>query len=65
MFFEPLATWHHVEVTDRRTAIDYAQQMKCLVDERYPDAIKITVILIMLLRKLKTETALRFRPTIS
>ena len=44
MFFEPLAAWRHVEITDRRTAIDYAQQMKYLVDERYPDAIKITVI---------------------
>ena len=44
MFFEPLGNWRHVEVTDRRTAIDYAQQMKYLVDERYPDAIKITII---------------------
>ena len=44
MFFEPLAAWRHVEVTDRRTAIDYAQQMKYLVDKRYPDAIKITVV---------------------
>ena len=44
MFFEPLGAWRHVEVTNRRTAIDYAKQMKYLVDERYPDAIKITVI---------------------
>lgn len=44
MFFEPLATWRHVEVTDRRTALDYAQQMKYLVDEHYPEAVKITVI---------------------
>ncbi len=44
MFFEPLATWRHVAVTDRRTAIDYAIQMKYLVDERYPDATKITVV---------------------
>ena len=44
MFFEPLGAWRHVEVTNRRTAIDYAQQMKYLVDERYPDAIKITII---------------------
>ena len=44
MFFEPLGNWRHVAVTDRRTAIDYAQQMKWLVDERYPDALKITVI---------------------
>ena len=44
MFFEPLTSWRHVEVTERRTAIDYAIQMKYLVDERYPEAAKITVI---------------------
>ena len=44
MFFEPLSSWWHVEVTQRRTAIDYAIQMKYLVDERYPEAAKITVI---------------------
>jgi hypothetical protein len=44
LFFEPLTSWRHVQVTERRTAIDYAQQMKYLVDERYPDAAKITVI---------------------
>src|SRR4028119_1978490 len=44
MFSEPLAGWRHVEVTDRRTKQDYAQQMKYLVDERYPDAELITVV---------------------
>ncbi len=44
MFSEPLAGWRHVEVTNRRTKIDYAQQMKYLVDVRYPDAEIITVI---------------------
>ena len=44
MFFEPLGNWRHVEVTEQRTAIDYAQQMKYLVDARYPDALKITII---------------------
>ncbi len=44
MFSEPLAGWRHVEVTDRRTKPDYAQQMKYLVDVKYPDAEKITVI---------------------
>ena len=44
MLFEPLTGWRHVAVTERRTAIDYAQQMKELVDEHYPYAIKITVI---------------------
>ncbi len=44
MFFEPLTSWRHVEVTEQRTAIDYAQQMKYLVDERYPEATKVTAI---------------------
>ncbi len=44
MFFEPLKAWRHVEVTDQRTSIDYAQQMKYLVDECYPEAIKIRVV---------------------
>ena len=44
MFFEPLQGWRHVEVTKHRTAIDYAHQMKYLVDERYPNAEKIRVI---------------------
>ena len=44
MLFGPLTGWRHVEVTERRTAIDYAQQMKDLVDEHYPHAIKITVV---------------------
>lgn len=44
MFSEPLAGWRHVEVTDRRTKIDYAQQMKYLVDVRHPNAEMITVI---------------------
>ena len=44
MFSQPLAGWRHVEVTDQRTQQDYAQQMKYLVDERYPDAELITVV---------------------
>jgi len=44
MFFEPLTGWRHIEVTDQRTAIDYAYQMKYLVDERYRGAEKIGVI---------------------
>jgi transposase len=44
MFFEPLTGTRHVEVTDQRTSIDYAQQMKYLVDERHPEAKKIRVV---------------------
>ena len=38
MFCEPKGGWRHVEVTGRRTAVDFAQQMKWLVDEAYPEA---------------------------
>lgn len=44
LFSEPLRGWRDVEVTERRTAIDYAQQMKYLVDECYPHAIKIRLV---------------------
>lgn len=44
LFSEPLTGWRHVAVTERRTAIDYAQQMKYLVDEVYPSAIQIRLV---------------------
>ena len=45
MCCEPLAGWRHVEVTERRTMIDFAHQMRWLVDEAYPEAEKIRVVL--------------------
>lgn len=45
MFFEPLRGRRHVEVTERRTKVDWAYCMKLLVDEVCPDAIRIRVIL--------------------
>ncbi len=44
MFFEPFTGSRHVEVTKQRTAIDYAQQMKYLVDVAHPEAKKIKVV---------------------
>lgn len=44
MLCEPMLGWRRVEVTDRRTAIDYAHLLKHLVDYDYPDALKITVV---------------------
>lgn len=44
MFFEPLAVWREVKVTDQRTMLDYAHCMKYLVDERYPQAEVIRVV---------------------
>lgn len=45
MFFEPAQAWRHLAVTDRRTKIDFAQQMKWLVDERYPGTEVVRVVL--------------------
>ena len=36
MLCEPLAGWRHVAVTERRTMVDFAQQMRWLADEAYP-----------------------------
>jgi hypothetical protein len=44
MFFQPLGGWRHVKVTERRTAKDYAECMKELVDVHFPDAILISVV---------------------
>ena len=45
MFCEPLRGFRHVEVTERRTAVDFAQQMKWLVDDAYPEAEVVRVVL--------------------
>src|SRR5262245_31643399 len=42
---EPLAGRRHVAVTERRTAADFAAQMRRLCDERYPEATVIRVVL--------------------
>jgi hypothetical protein len=43
--FEPDAGYRHVEVTERRTAVDFAQMVKWLVDERYAEAQVVRVVL--------------------
>ena len=45
MEVEPLAGRRHVAVTKRRTRKDWAQQIKQMLDERYPDAIKVRLIM--------------------
>ena len=44
LFFEPLRGWRHIEVTERRTKLDWAYCMKQLVDEFYPHAVRIRVV---------------------
>lgn len=41
---EPLAGWRHVTVTEHRAKRDYAEVLRSLVEERYPDAECICVV---------------------
>jgi hypothetical protein len=45
VFTEPLGNWRCVEVTQTRTRIDWAEQMKNLVDVYYPQATTIRVVM--------------------
>lgn len=45
MVARPEAGWRHVEVTARRTALDFAEQMRALVDVHFPEATLIRVVL--------------------
>lgn len=44
-FFQPLARWRHIKVTNQRTAQDFAECMKDLVDVFFPKALIIRVVL--------------------
>lgn len=45
MMVEPLGGWRRVNVTARRTKLDFAEQMKELVDVHYPQADRITLVM--------------------
>jgi len=45
MMFEPLTGKRHVKVTERRTKIDWAYCMRQLVDEIYPEAEQIVLVM--------------------
>jgi len=45
MISEPLAGRRRVKVTDRRTRVDFAHVIRELVDEDYPDAEKIVLVM--------------------
>ena len=45
MLFAPLEGRRRVAVTDRRTKVDWAGQMKQLVDEDYPDKDRIVLVM--------------------
>ena len=45
MFVDVNRPWRHAKVTDQRTCIDFAECMRDLVDEHYPEADLIRVVL--------------------
>ena len=45
MLFAPLEGWRRVEVTDRRTRTDWAEVVRKLVDEDYPDNERIVLVM--------------------
>lgn len=45
MEVEPLAGKRHVEITERRTRKDWAAQIKQMLDQRYPDAVKVRLVM--------------------
>jgi hypothetical protein len=45
MNVEPLAGWRHVDVTEQRTKLDFAHQMKQLVDVHYREAECVRVLM--------------------
>jgi len=44
MFCEPLAGWRHVSVRERRTKVDWAQEMEPLLHTRYQLAKKVILV---------------------
>ena len=45
MFVAPLEGWRRAEITEQRTCIDWAIQIKKLVDVDFADAEKITLVM--------------------
>jgi hypothetical protein len=45
LLLDPHRAWRRLVVTEQRTAVDFAHQMKWLVDEGYPEAEVIRVVL--------------------
>jgi DDE superfamily endonuclease len=45
MISEPLAGWRHVMVTERRTAKDFAEVLRWLAEDVYPEAQKVVLVM--------------------
>jgi hypothetical protein len=45
LFTEPLAGWRHVAAHERRTRIEWAEEIKELLEIHYPDALKVRLVM--------------------
>ena len=45
MFTEPLGCWREAHVRERRTKKDWASEIKWLLDEQYPEAEKVVLVM--------------------
>ena len=44
LFTAPFQGWRRVSIRERRTAVDWAEEVKHLLDEVYPDAVRVTLV---------------------
>ncbi len=45
LVYAPLRGWRHVSVTQRRTAVDWAQCVRELLNQHYPDAERVVLVM--------------------
>jgi len=62
MLFEPLAGKRHIEIADQRRRMEWAEVMRILSDELYPEAEKIVVVLDNLNTHVLSAFYLAFEP---
>ena len=61
-FVDPLGGKHHVSVREHRTAVDWAEEIKYLVDVLYPDVDKIILVMDNLNTHKPASLYKRFKP---
>ena len=44
MFTAPFQGWRRVSIRERHTAVDWAEEVKYLLDEVYPEALRVTLV---------------------
>lgn len=62
MLFEPLAGKRHIEIRDQRRRLEWAEVMRIVSDELYPEAEKIVVVLDNLNTHVPSAFYLAFEP---